>query len=306
MDNRSNRSQTVLIVDDSPTIHSFVKAHLKGEPIQIVSAHDGNEALRVAQSTPPDLVLLDVEMPDPDGFEVCRRLKADSLTSQIPVVFLTGASSTDQKILGLDMGAVDYVTKPFDPAELRARVRASLRTSYLLELLSKKAQIDGLTGLWNRTYLDQRLHAELAASKRSSRPLSCIMADIDHFKKINDQYGHPIGDIVLRDFAHALITCARVEDIICRYGGEEFAILLPGIGATGATTLAERICLAVSAKPFVAGERMIPVTCSLGVADIDTSDDSLIATADKALYQAKANGRNRVVSTTTEGVLAGN
>src|SRR2546423_13939843 len=173
-------TQRVLIIDDTKNIHALVKARLAGEPVELHSAYTSADGLAQAGAILPDLVLLDVDMPDMDGFEVCRRLKGQPATMNIPVVFLTGAGSTDEKIRGLGLGAGDYATKPFEPAELRARVRAALRTKYLLDLLNKKAMLDGLTGLWNRTFVEQRIIAELNFGKRNRSVFSAILADIDH------------------------------------------------------------------------------------------------------------------------------
>jgi diguanylate cyclase (GGDEF)-like protein len=196
----------------------------------------------------------------------------------------------------LDLGAVDYITKPFEPAELRARVRASLRTKYLTDLLSRKAMIDGLTGLWNRTYFDSRLESELSLSRRSGRPLSCILLDLDHFKKLNDRYGHPFGDEVLRSVGKLLIDSCRDEDIACRYGGEEFVILTPNVPAQGAVELAERLRAAIESMILSHRGKAVPVTCSMGVSDVGhTPPPTIVELADEALYAAKHGGRNRVV-----------
>src|SRR3954453_23190464 len=176
--------QKVLVIDDSEDIRALVQARLMSEPIELHFAADGASGIARAAELAPDMILLDVDMPAPDGFEVCRRLKADARTMPIPVIFLTGHASADEKIKGLDLGAVDYITKPFDPAELRARVRAALRTKYLMDLLAKRAMIAGLTGLWNRPCSEQRLASELSLPRRSDRPLACAMLDLDHFKRI--------------------------------------------------------------------------------------------------------------------------
>jgi two-component system, cell cycle response regulator len=285
----------ILVIDDSPDIHALVKVRLGKEDVVIYSAHNGASGIAAALEIQPDLILLDVEMPDQDGFSVCAKLKADSRTKDISIIFLTGATSTEDKILGLELGATDYVTKPFDPAELRARVRASLRTRYLVELLSKKAMIDGLTGLWNRTYLDAHLVIELSSARRSGQPLSCIMADVDNFKSINDGCGHGFGDDVLRTIAAAFTQTCRIEDIVCRYGGEEFTILLPNTPLQGAAELAERLRIAVESRPLSYRDVPVTITCSFGVADLrGPVPPSLVELADEALYRAKHSGRNRV------------
>ena len=300
--------QKVLIIDDSKTIHAVVKSKLSDEPIEFHSALNGKVGLELAAALQPDLILLDLELPDLNGFEVCRLLKADPATMIIPIIFLTGASSTEQKIKGLQLGAADYVTKPFDVAELLARVGASLRTKFLLDLLSKKAMIDGLTGLWNRSYLDQRLNAELSLSARTGQTFSCIMADVDHFKAINDTYGHAFGDLALRTTSQIFAENTRAEDIVCRYGGEEFAILLPGVGAVGAGAFAERMGDKVSQLVLPHGSGVVRLTCSFGIAEIlkdNVAGASPIQLADQALYQAKRTGRNRVVAADSQTIERG-
>ena len=300
--------QKVLIIDDSKTIHAVVKSKLSDEPIEFHSALNGKVGLELAAALQPDLILLDLELPDLNGFEVCRLLKADPATMIIPIIFLTGASSTEQKIKGLQLGAADYVTKPFDVAELLARVGASLRTKFLLDLLSKKAMIDGLTGLWNRSYLDQRLNAELSLSARTGQTFSCIMADVDHFKAINDTYGHAFGDLALRTTSQIFAENTRAEDIVCRYGGEEFAILLPGVGAVGAGAFAERMRDKVSQLVLPHGSGVVRLTCSFGIAEIlkdNVAGASPIQLADQALYQAKRTGRNRVVAADSQTIERG-
>lgn len=286
---------TILVIDDSPEIQTLVKLRLSKEEVIVHCANDGASGLIAARTLRPDLILLDVEMPHRDGFATCADLKADSLTMDIPIIFLTGASTTKDKIRGLELGATDYVTKPFDPAELQARVRSSLRTRYLMELLSKKAMIDGLTGLWNRTYLDSHLRSELSSARRSCMPLSCIMADVDHFKSINDNYGHSFGDEVLRTIAKVFTEFCRTEDIVCRYGGEEFTVLLPQTPLAGAKELAERIRQGIESRPFVRKNNPLRINCSFGVATLrDSIEPSIVDLADEALYKAKRSGRNRV------------
>ena len=288
--------QRVLVIDDSEMIHKLVRARLADEPVEIHCATDADTGIALATRIDPDLILLDVEMPGCDGFEACRRLKQDAVLSCIPVVFLTGMSTPAQKVQGLELGAVDYVTKPFDPAELRARVRAALRTKYLMDLLAKRAMIDGLTGLWNRACFEQRLAAELSLSRRAGHPLACAMMDLDHFKQLNDQHGHPFGDEVLRGVAQVLLDAARAEDVVCRYGGEEFVILVPNADADRAFAMGQRVCDAVARRLFISRRTPVEVTCSIGVADnLENRGARMVELADKALYLAKQRGRNRAV-----------
>ncbi|HYO10216.1 MAG TPA: diguanylate cyclase [Tepidisphaeraceae bacterium] len=288
-------NQRILIVDDSKNIHALLKARLSGEPVELHSCFTSEQALTTAGQLLPDLILLDVDMPDTNGFEVCRRLKAQPATMNVPVVFLTGAGSTDEKIRGLELGAVDYITKPFEPAELRARVRAALRTKYLLDLLNKKAMIDGLTGLWNRTYFDQTLAAQLSLARRSGQAVSVVICDLDHFKVINDRCGHLTGDEALRVVAACMQATCRIEDVVCRIGGEEFGIIVPSTPADRAYIMAERLRKNIEKLRLTHRGTSVPITCSFGIADLATCGDAnLVQAADAALYRAKQNGRNRI------------
>jgi diguanylate cyclase (GGDEF)-like protein len=290
-------TQKILVIDDSTTIQLMVKSFLKEISADLTFASDGVEGIRLAQALAPDLILLDVEMPAPNGFEVCRQLKLDPKTSGVPIIFLTAAESTTEKVRGLDLGATDYVTKPVDPAELCARVRASLRTKYMTDLLARKAMLDGLTGLWNRAYLEQFLASEASLGRRHGHICALIMADVDCFKSINDQHGHPFGDEVLRHVARTIVTGCRREDVVCRYGGEEFAIVTPLVTVTGATALAEHLREAISGLALRHRDTDVSISCSFGVAEVCLdADASPYEKADAALYRAKRAGRNCVVS----------
>jgi diguanylate cyclase (GGDEF)-like protein len=292
--------RNVLVIDDSPDTHDLVRARLARENVYLHSAHDSDAGLALAARIKPDLILLDVDLPSRDGFETCKLLKAHPDLMEIPVIFLTGETSTEHKIRGLDLGAVDYITKPFDPAELRARVRAALRTKELVDLLSRRAMVDGLTALWNRAYFDARLGAESASARNTRKPLACIMADVDRFKCINDTYGHAFGDEVLRTVAHLLTAHAPEPAVVCRYGGEEFAILLPDSSEPAAANLAELLRRAIESHPFSFRGQPLRLTCSFGVAQRpDAVPPSLVDRADEALYRAKHLGRNRVVPSTS-------
>jgi diguanylate cyclase (GGDEF)-like protein len=288
----------VLIVDDSEDSLAIAKARLAGEGVQIITAPDGPGALATARAQRPDLVLLDIDMPGMSGFEVLRRLKADTELCMIPVIFLSGSGGPEAKVQGLDLGATDYVTKPFDAFELRARVRAALRTKRLQDLLLEYARLDPLTALANRRAMEERLAQEWSRLARHGGRLSFLMADIDHFKAVNDRFGHPVGDLVLQDVARAMASHCRQTDLPARYGGEEFALIVPDVPADGAATLAERIRQTVEANSRLAGAAEVRVTVSIGVADSQGrhSPEELVSAADKALYEAKNAGRNRVVS----------
>ncbi len=294
---QQEQAPVLLLVDDAPSIHRLLAVKLKDEGLEFLAAFSGTEAIDLAQSQQPSLILLDMNMPEMSGLETLRRLKADRKTMEIPVIILSGNTDSDEKVRAFEAGAMDYVTKPFDVYELRARIQSALRIHKLMHLLEKRAQIDGLTGLWNRHYFNERLAAELNAAQRSSAALSLIMCDLDHFKKLNDGFGHPAGDAVLQTFAGVLQQELRTYDIPCRYGGEEFAIILPGTSADEAVTVADRIRKALDVKTFRKYPEM-HVTGSFGCADQpvtgQTDAAGWIEAADRTLYSAKQGGRNRV------------
>ncbi len=288
----------LLIVDDDRDALDVAKIRLAKENVAIVCADGGAAGLKAARSEQPDLILLDLDMPDMSGFDVCRALKADAELCMIPVLFLSGSTTAEDKIHGLDLGAVDYVTKPFDAFELRARVRAALRTKHLQDMLFEHAHIDPLTGLPNRRALVERLQREWARIERHGGRLSFIMADIDHFKRVNDRYGHHVGDQLLQEVAGAIAGQCRDVDLPARYGGEEFAIVVPDETMAGAVHLAER-CRREIAKACVAVQsEIIAATASFGVADSTgvTSPEEMMKRADEAMYRAKQAGRNQVRS----------
>jgi len=286
----------VLIVDDSKHALAIAKARLAKEELEIVCADSGQAGLAAARRERPDLILLDVDMPGISGFEVCRQLKGDIDLGMIPVIFLTASSSTEDRVRGLDLGATDYVTKPFDAFELRARVRAALRTKRLQDMLVKYASVDPLTELPNRRALTERLDSEWHKVQRHGGSLAFIMADIDLFKGINDAYGHQLGDRLLHQIARVISDQCRGSDFSARYGGEEFAVLVPDENAEGASDLAERCRREIAAITLKAGPDTVRVTASFGVADSEglESPEALIRSADRALYGAKRAGRNRV------------
>jgi len=286
----------VLIIDDSPDALSLAKARLDREGLTLICADGGQSGFALALHEKPDLILLDLEMPDLSGFEVCRQLKANIELCMIPVIFLSGSSETEDKVKGLNLGAVDYVSKPFDPFELPARVNAALRTKHLQDLLVEHANIDPLTGLANRRWLMERMAQEWASLQRHGGIFSVIMCDIDHFKQVNDTFGHVLGDRILQAVANTLADQCRVTDLPARYGGEEFVLVLPQESITGAGVFAERCRRAIAAHCIRVEENQVQVTASFGVAQAAPSDspESIIARADQALYNAKQSGRNCV------------
>lgn len=289
----------VLVVDDSVDVHRLLSMRLRSEHLRLISAYAGPEAVEMARAERPELVLLDLEMPGMDGFETLRALKDDPDLVSIPVIVLSGLTSPQDKVTAFELGAVDYVTKPFEFVELRVRIRSALRVASLMRLLAQRAQLDGLTGLWNRQFFDERWRGEIAGASRHGRPISLAVIDIDHFKSINDSFGHPAGDQVIQGLAGLLQAQVRASDLACRYGGEEFALIMPETSPSDALALCDRIreVLSTIVWPKHPERR---VTCSIGVAGMDnasTADDpsDWVERADRALYEAKTGGRNRVV-----------
>jgi diguanylate cyclase (GGDEF)-like protein len=285
----------VLIADDDAVTRAVVEAWLVGAGYEVIVAADGDAALALAIETEPALVVLDVSMPGLDGLEVCRALQRATPVPP-PVIFLTGHSATDALVTGLDAGAVDYIVKPLNRDVLIARVRAALRSNALRDDLINRAAHDALTGLLNRRELDARTGAAIAHARRYEHALSCAMVDVDHFKQVNDRYGHAAGDAVLREAATRLRQTRRDTDTIGRYGGEEFVVLLPETTVQDAMVAADRVRRAFGDAAFTASGVELHLTASIGIAAWVPSMSipaSLYSAADRALYQAKERGRNR-------------
>jgi two-component system, cell cycle response regulator len=300
--------QSVLIIDDSPEIQQLLEVRLKPEGLRIEHALGAEEGLQKALLLQPDLILLDLDLPSRHGFDLCQNLKADPSTTMIPIIFLTGTSDVEAKVRGFDLGAVDYVTKPFEVAELRARVRAALRTRRYQHMLSARAQLDALTGLWNRAYFDQRLGQEIAAARRYRRTVSLALLDLDHFKNLNDGYGHPFGDQVLQGVGDALSVTLRATDAACRYGGEEFAIIMSDTDLEGGIVAANRIRDELAKMDLRPKGDRVSITASVGLTSSEQFTDrskltpaALISAADQALYTAKQAGRDRICSAQDPG-----
>jgi diguanylate cyclase (GGDEF)-like protein len=303
----------ILVVDDSRTQLDWLVAVLQREGYDARSASGGKEALLKVRTDPPDLVLLDMILPDMDGLEVLRFIKARPDHGFIPVIILSVKGDLDSKVAGLRIGADDFLAKPFAEAEILARCAAMLRIKLLQDQLKatqskleEQSITDGLTGLKNRRLFDERLQEEFGRAERYADPVSLIMIDLDHFKQVNDRYGHQMGDLVLREAAASIRASIRDPDICARYGGEEFAVILPKTHLAGALAVAERIWRGLGAKVYhqviTEGGRSKPVdvrvTASIGLAffpskDI-TSADLLVKFTDEALYQAKRSGRNTI------------
>lgn len=290
----------VLVVDDAPEVHALLQVKLATEDISFLSARTGGDGVRLACEHAPAMILLDLDLPDIHGFDVLKALKDDSRTHTIPVIVLSADSRPEAKVRAFDLGAVDFVTKPFEFTELRVRVRSALRVHQLLQMLAQKAQIDGLTGLWNRMFFDRRWAEEHARNQRQGHALSVALIDVDHFKQINDTFGHPAGDVVLQTIARTIVRESRSSDLACRYGGEEFALLMPDADASAALVVCERIRNAIEQETFPRLDAR-KITVSIGVAGAGgrstMTPEDWVETSDRNLYAAKRAGRNRIVMT---------
>lgn len=288
----------VLLADDDPLTRRLVGSALVSWGYSVELAKDGNEAwLALTRPDGPSLAVIDWIMPGLDGLEICRRLRQQR-GSYVYVLLLTAKSDKADLLVGLDAGADDYMRKPFELEELQARLRTGVRILRLEQELRQQATKDALTGLWNRGAILDLVSQELQRGRRSRSYLALLLVDLDHFKTINDRYGHLVGDAVLQQCSQRMQRTLRSYDSIGRYGGEEFLVLLPQCDPLSAQTVAERIRVALEAKPVTVDTRSIPVTTSIGVTTtfgaMDADPATLIQHADEALYAAKSGGRNRV------------
>ena len=298
--NNVSKKQTIMVVDDTP-VNIQVLIETLGEEYDVNFATSGREALELASENVPDLILLDIQMPEMDGYAVCKALKSDSLLQGIPVIFISAMSQQDDEIYGLELGAVDYITKPFNPTITRLRIRNQLELKRLRDVQTDLALLDGLTGLPNRRAYDACMNREWHRALRNRTQLSMVMIDIDHFKNYNDAYGHLEGDDCLRKVARALADSAvRAGDFVARYGGEEFACILPETDEDGAYSAALRMRQCIEDLDISHGASPVAprVTVSLGCATISPaqglSAEQLATSADSMLYKAKHTGRNCV------------
>ena len=304
----------ILVVDDDPATANLARIEFANQPFDILEAADGTEGLRAALTDDPDLILLDLRMPDVDGISVARQLKDDPRTRAIPVVLLTASRDVNDKVKAFAAGADDYITKPIVFEEVAARIQALLRRRELLvklestvadltstnQRLEQLVVIDEKTGLYNFREFQRRLNEEWQRADRYVVPLSLVFFDIDYFKRVNDTLGHQAGDRVLQEFATLVAGGARANDVAARYGGEEFAVILPHTGGSLAMRVAERVRRAVEAFVFLKDDTPTRITVSGGVATAPSAAqircvDDLVRTADGALYRAQDLGRNRIV-----------
>lgn len=301
-----NSPGQVLIAEDDAMFRRILQSWLESWGHQVIVADDGAKAWSILQQEhPPELLILDWVMPGIDGLELCRRIRKQRMSPYQYILLVTGKDDKQDVVRGLDAGADDYLTKPFDRNELRAHLRVGRRILTLQrdlinarDDLQFQATHDVLTGVWNRGGVLDLLHRELERAARSKTSTSVLMLDLDHFKKINDTYGHLTGDVVLREVAKRIAQSVRSYDLVGRYGGEEFLVVLPSCGKTEIKQSANRIRLAVASAPILAGSSEIPVTASIGATVVEGptagSESEMLSTADTALYEAKNTGRNRV------------
>lgn len=296
----------ILIADDDPVSRLLLQTALVKMGHEVVSVADGLEAIRVsALPDSPSLAILDWMMPGADGLAVCHAIRRRA-TPYVYLILLTARSGQEDLIAGLDAEADDFLTKPLDPIELRARLRSGERVLAVQErllvaqqTLRHQATHDSLTGLWNRAMVVEQLERELVRARREGQSLAVVLADVDHFKSVNDTHGHAVGDAVLREIAARLVGVPRRYDFVGRYGGEEFLLLLPGCALPEAMLVADRVRRAVEEDPIIMKTMELPLTVSLGVACTSChwdESDVLLQQADEALYRAKAMGRNRAES----------
>ena len=295
------KAPLILVGDNSQVVRQVLRWHLESHGYRVIEAGDGAESVTLARQMKPAVILLSLELTVLNGHQALARLKADPDLQDTPVVFITAHTETDDVVEGLRLGAHDYLRKPFEPAEVIARVSAAVRVKELQDDLRARnaeldqiARSDPLTGLANRRHLDEQLAVHAASAERHRHELSVAVIDIDNFKSVNDTFGHSAGDTVLREVARRLATSARVEDVVGRWGGEEFIVILPHCGVDDAAVVSERIRQAVEATPIRSEDGIsIPVTVSVGCAA--AAGDRVIERADAALYAAKKGGRNRTV-----------
>lgn len=298
---------TVLIIDDSEAVRDRVQDVLKAEPkvTGVLTASDGIAGFKQLMEQPVDLILCDLIMPVLDGFKFLALKQTRPEFADVPVIMLTGEEDIRAKVRGLEAGALDYLTKPFDAHELLARVRIHLKIKELQDDLRQKnqrleqlARVDELTGLNNRRFFMEMLRNEFRRSERYGAPFVYVMLDIDHFKKVNDTHGHLMGDRALVAVAQVLTRTARAQDVVGRFGGEEFAIIMPHTELKGGELAAQRHRRLIEEEPILTEQAALKVTASFGVAHFPRPDvrrvEDLIELADQALYQAKEEGRNRV------------
>jgi diguanylate cyclase (GGDEF)-like protein len=299
----------ILIADDDPVTRKLLERTLTNKGYSVTAVDDGRRAWERFQEDFFPLVVSDWEMPGMDGLEICKAIRGVETEGYVFIILLTSRGNREDIVRGLEAGADDYLTKPFNPAELAARINTGIRVLELERSLKQANDeirvlsiTDRLTGCYNRLYMDERIEPEIKRAKRYRHWLSVIMCDLDHFKRVNDTYGHQVGDVVLKEFANIIEYSIRSKvDWAVRYGGEEFIIILPETDLDGAKVVADRLRCSIAAFPFAAEEKKFSITASFGVMSLNEktpweklSTDTIIQHADSLLYAAKDAGRNQI------------
>tara|TARA_B100000315_G_scaffold259363_1_gene315109 strand:- start:3247 stop:4158 length:912 start_codon:yes stop_codon:yes gene_type:complete len=300
----TNQNMGKLLVIDDDAIVTETIGILFDQELTVLSAENGMDGITIAQTELPDLILLDVKMPDMDGYETCRRLQDYQETASIPIIFLTAKNESTDEAKGLELGAIDYIAKPIVPQIIKARIKNHMTQKRQRDELENLSSIDALTGIANRRRLDEYLETEWRRAARNKYSVSLMMIDIDHFKSFNDTYGHQAGDDCLRDVASAIAASPqRPSDLVARYGGEEFCVVLPDTPEESGREIAERVRASVEdlAIKHTGSPEFNVVTVSVGVASAEPANEDfgfygLIKIADEHLYHAKNSGRNQVSS----------
>jgi diguanylate cyclase (GGDEF)-like protein len=298
IDGKNNSPLTVLVIEDHPDQRDLLAIVLKREGYQVITAANGLEALEKLENENVQIALSDIMMPKMDGFELIKRIRANPALKSIYLILITARIQEGDRVRGLDLGADDYITKPFSFSELLARVRVGTRVVQYQQHLEYQSQIDSLTGLFNRRAFEKKIHEEFERSKRYHNPLSVLIFDLDNFKNINDTYGHHGGDAALVKISETLREMTRQSDFSARFGGEEFVMILPETDQDNAFQVANKIHGAVRSSSFGTTNRPFALTVSIGVSSSSTRAYStwreMLDDADRAMYLAKNTGKDRV------------
>lgn len=288
----------ILVVEDTQKDFDFLKAALEKEKFTIIRSEDGKKLIALMEKELPDLIILDLILPETDGFELCSMIRSEERFLNIPVLFFTSSMSMDNKLLGLQLGASDFLSKDCDPRELVIRIKNLLYSKKRFDEVVMLSVVDSLTHVYNRRYFQHRLRDEFERGRRYDRDFCCLIIDVDKFKDVNDTLGHPIGDKVLKSIADILRTNIRAADILCRYGGDEFGLLLPETNFQGAYVTAERVRSKVEKTNLATAEQPVFISLSCGISSLVEGGavgiDELVTQADVALYKAKKAGRNQI------------
>ncbi len=299
------RHQAIVLIDEAEPLRRLLEKRLKSARASVHCADDPQGAIDLIKKYAPDVVVLGLDRMDDSGYEMLRQIKETPETKDVHVMVISGMSNPQDKVAAFDLGAADYITKPFDMLELRVRVRVALQSRELVRMLGEQAQIDGLSGAYNRAHFDARLGELISGAERNRHVFSLAIFDLDKFKSINDTYGHPAGDAVIKGMAKLIRAECRTCDVPCRYGGEEFALLMPDTTPAQAVVVCERVRVKLSEMRWPHHpERQ--VTVSIGISGLTAGESvpdaaTMIAAADKCLYQSKEGGRDQVTASLVDG-----